>query len=163
MDTIYSKSVRAVEAGANFRVDFRSRSLKIDGKAVIDEGRYEGELGITPCSEEEFLSRVEELYRCYKYSVPSERSESRPRRYFTALPEKELSDEDMFYGQQRDKTQLELELYILCQILNGFAWNPERLGSWFWQSRNDKDLVLLREWVEPDNNQSINPITKLSL
>ena len=30
------------------------------------------------------------------------------------------------------------------------------MGRWFWQSKQDKDLVILRQWVEPDcNNQSI--------
>lgn len=155
MDTIYSKSVRSVEEGANFKVDFCSRSLKIDGKTLIEEGRYEGELGIAPDSEEKFFIHVEELYRCYKHSVPSERSESRSRRYFKALPERELSDEDMLYGQRRDRAQIELELYVLCQILSGLKWNPETMGRWFWQSKEDKDLVILRQWVEPDyNNQS---------
>ena len=27
------------------------------------------------------------------------------------------------------------------------------LGKWFWQSEKDKDLVILREWVEPGSNQ----------
>ena len=52
--------------------------------------------------------------------------------------------------------QAELELYVLCQILSGLKWNPETMGCWFWQSKEDKDLVILRQWVEPDyNNQSI--------
>lgn len=156
MDTIYSKSVRSVEEGANFRVDFRSRSLKVGDKQIIRDGKYEGELGVEPCTPEEFFAHVEELYHAYKHSIPSERSESRSRRYFRALPERELSDEDMLYGGRRDRAQAELELYILCQILNGFTWNPDTMGSWFWQSPADKDLVLLRQWVEPDyNNQSI--------
>lgn len=156
MDTIYSKSVRSVEEGANFKVDFCSRSLKIDGKTLIEEGRYEGELGIAPDSEEKFFIHVEELYHAYKHSIPSERSESRSKRYFRALPEQELSDEAMLYGQRRDRAQAELELYILCQVLHGLKWNPETMGRWFWQSKEDKDLVILRQWVEPDyNNQSL--------
>lgn len=155
MDTIYSKSVRAVEEGANFKVDFRTRTLTLNGRPLIEKGRYEGELGVAPDSEEEFLAHVEELYRRYKHSLPSERSESRSHRYFTALPEKKLSNEDMLYGQRRDKAQIELELYLLCQILSGLKWNPETMGRWFWQSPTDKDLVILRQWVEPDyNNQS---------
>ena len=106
------------------------------------------------CSEEEFFSKVEELYRRYKHSIPSERSESTLRRYFMALPERELSDDDMLYGERRDKSQIELELFILCQLLGGFKWNPEKFGRWFWQSQEDKDLVILRQWVEPNNNQS---------
>lgn len=51
------------------------RSLKVDGKYVIRNSSYEGVLGVPHCSEEEFFSKVEELYRRYKHSIPSERSE----------------------------------------------------------------------------------------
>ncbi len=157
MNTIYPDAVQAVEEGAKFTVDFPSRSLKVDGKQIIQNGNYEGSLGVEPCTGTEFLSHMEELYRIYKHSVPSERSESRSRRYFRALPERELSDEAMLYGQRRDRAQIELELYLLCQILLGLEWNPETMGRWFWQSNNDRDLVILRQWVEPDyNNQSFN-------
>lgn len=154
MENIYQEAVRAVEDGARFKVDFQTRSLKIDGKYVIRDGSYVGVLGVPHCSEEEFFSKVEELYHRYKHSIPSERSESTSRRYFTALPERELSDDDMLYGERRDKSQIELELFILCQLLGGFKWNPEKFGRWFWQSKEDKELVILREWVEPNNNQS---------
>ena len=73
----------------------------------------------------QFTLQIEELYLRYKHSVPSERSTSRSRNYFPALPEKKLDDEDMLYGERRDKAQIELELYILCQLLNGFQWNTE--------------------------------------
>lgn len=152
MSNIYENAVRAVEDGAKFTVDFRSRSLKLNGKYLIEDGRYEGELGVPLCSGEEFLANVEELYYRYKHSVPSERSEGKSRRYFTALPEWELDDQAMLYGERRDKAQIELELYVLGQILGGFAWVPETMGKWFWQSKTDKDLVILRSWVEPDNN-----------
>lgn len=154
MDNIYQETVRAVEGGARFKVNFQTRSLKLNGKSVIRNGTYEGNLGVSNCNEEEFFSKVEELYHCYKHSIPSQRSESSSHRYFMALPERELSDEDMLYGQRRDKAQIELELFILCQLLGGFKWNPEKFGSWFWQSKEDKELVILRQWVEPNNNQS---------
>ncbi|MCE8873730.1 hypothetical protein [Bacteroides ovatus] len=153
---IYQKAIQAVEDGASFKIDFQSRSLKLNGKYVIQEGKYEGELGVSCCNEEGFLAEVEELYHRYKHSVPSERSESKSRQYFLALPEKCLSDNDMLYGERRDKTQIELELFILCQILGGLKWFPEKMGRWFWQSKVDKDLVILRHWIEPNNNQSFN-------
>lgn len=152
MSNIYQKVVQSVKNGAKFKVDFQSRSLKLDGKSIIQDGKYEGELGVPYCSEDEFFVNVEELYRIYKHSVPSERSESKSQRYFMALPEKCLSDDAMLYGEHRDKAQIELELYVLCRILGGFKWNPEKMGRWFWQSRDDKDLVILKNWIEPDNN-----------
>lgn len=152
MSNIYQKVVQSVENGAKFKVDFQSRSLKLDGKSIIQDGKYEGELGVLYCSEDEFFANVEELYRIYKHSVPSERSESKSQRYFMALPEKSLSDDAMLFGERRDKAQIELELYVLCQIINGIKWNPETMGRWFWQSSEDKDLVILKNWIESDNN-----------
>lgn len=149
---IYQKAIQAVEDGASFKIDFQSRSLKLNGKYVIQEGKYKGDLGVPCCNEEEFLTEVEELYHRYKYSVPSERSEGKSRLYFMALFEKNLCDDDMLYGERRDKAQIELELYVLCQILGGLKWNPEKMGRWFWQSSADKDLVILRNWIEPNNN-----------
>lgn len=152
MDNIYQESVQAVRDGAKFKIDFLSRSLKLNGKYIIQNGEYEGKLGVPECSEDEFLANAEELYHRYKHSVPSERSESKSRRYFMALAERNLSDDDMLFGERRDKAQIELELYILCQIINGLKWNPERMGRWFWQSKVDKDLVILKSWVEPESN-----------
>jgi hypothetical protein len=152
MDNIYQESVQAARDGAKFKIDFPSRSLKLNGKYIIQNGKYEGELGVSECNEDEFLANVEELYHRYKHSVPSERSESKSRRYFMALPERNLSDDAMLYGERRDKAQIELELYILCQIINGLKWDPETMGRWFWQSQVDKDLVILRSWVEPQSN-----------
>lgn len=156
MNNIYQEAIQAVEDGASFKVDFQSRSLKLNGKFIIQNGKYEGDLGVQKCTEDDFFTNVEELYRIYKHSVPSERSESKSRQYFRAFSEKDLNDNDMLYGERRDKAQIELELYVLCRILDGFEWNSEKLGNWFWQSKADKDLVILRNWIEPNNNQSFN-------
>lgn len=153
---IYQRAIQAVEGGASFKIDFRSRSLKLNGKPVIQDGKYEGKLGVPYIGEDDFFANVEELYRIYKHSIPSERSESNPRRYFMALPEKSLSDDAMLFGERRDKAQIELELYVLCQIINGIKWNPEKMGRWFWQSDADKDLVILRNWIELNNNKPFN-------
>ena len=140
MEDIYRETVTAIENGANFRIDFQSRSLKVNGRHMIRNGRHDGAPWLP-------------VYRRYKHSIPSERSQSKSRRYFMALPESDLEDGDMLYGQHRDTAQFELEFYILCRIMGGFTWNPETMGKWFWQSEKDKDLVILREWVEPGSNQ----------
>ena len=152
MNNIYQDAIQAVKDGAKFRVDFAERSLKIDGKYIIKGGEFEGELGVSLATVDDFLYTVERLYTFYKNSVPSERSESKSRQYFRALPERELSDEDMLYGKRRDPAQIELELYILCQMLLGFEWDARKMGKWFWQSKEDKDLIMLRQWFKPNTN-----------
>lgn len=153
MENIYQETIRDVEDGAKFKIDFQSRSLKLNGKYIIQDGEFEGNLGVEPSIDtDEFLSQVEKLYYRYKNSIPSERSESKSRLYFRALPERKLSDDAMLFGEHREKAQFELELYVLCQILNGFKWESEKMGKWFWQSKMDKDLVILKKWVDPDVN-----------
>lgn len=156
MNNIYQESVQAVMDGAKFRVDLERRNLTINGKKIITNSEYEGELGMSLATLDDFLYTVERLYTFYKHSVPSERSESKSRQYFRALPERELSDEDMLYGKRRDPAQIELELYILCQVLLGMEWNEERMDKCFWQSKEDKDLVLLKQWIQPGNNPTNN-------
>jgi len=87
------------------------------------------------------VETIEELYDIYKHSIPSEKTMHRTAR-FKALPEHELSDEDMLYGVSREQAEMDLE-----KALKGFAM-PETAGKWFWQSENDKDLVVLRSWTK---------------
>ena len=104
------------------------RSLTLGGKATK---HTDGE-----------LTSVEELeaaYAVYKNSIPTERTMRRTSR-FKALAEHELSDADMLFGVSREQAERELE-----KALAGFAI-PEDAGSWFWQSPNDNDLVVLRSW-----------------
>lgn len=83
---------------------------------------------------------IEQLYDIYKHSIPSEKTMSRVPR-FKALTEAELSDDDMLYGVPREQAERDLE-----NALKGFSIPPDA-GSWFWQSPNDRDLVVLRSWA----------------
>lgn len=92
------------------------------------------------------VETLEQLYDTYKHSIPSEKTMHRVSR-FKALPEHELDEDDMLYGVSREQAERDLE-----QALHGFAM-PDTAGSWFWQSENDRDLVVLRSWTT--NNQQI--------
>lgn len=123
-------------------------SFKLNGQYIIQNSQYEGNLGVELCASlDEFLSNVEHLYTRYKHSIPSTMSECKNRKYFKALSDKDLEDEDMLFGVGRDIAQVELELYILCQIILGIGWDANKMGKWFWQSNKDRDLVILKNWV----------------
>jgi hypothetical protein len=95
-------------------------------------------------SEETTATYIEELeaaYAVYKHSIPSEKTINRTSR-FKALPESELTDEDMLYGVSREQAEKDLE-----NALKGFVM-PEDAGTYFWQSKKDKDLVVLRSWTK---------------
>lgn len=146
---IYNSSVEKVRNGTTFRVFLESRSLVMGDGCPIAYGKFNGELGVDRMPLDKALELIEHLYEQYKNSVPSERNDNKRRRYFIALPEHELTDEDMAYGIQREEAQIKLELTILCLILNGsLVWDEVTMGKWFWQSKNDKDLVILRQWVD---------------
>lgn len=143
METIYENALAKVEIGARFRIDLQKRDFKINNKYVIKNGVYEGELGVSLDSQETFLNKMNKLYRNYRYSIPSERDSNNPSKYFVALPEDELEDDDMLYGEHRSKAQCALELYLLCQIIMGFKLD---IPGFFWQSKNEKGLIILNEW-----------------
>ena len=91
-------------------------------------------------SETTSIEMLEAAYEVYKHSIPSEKTMHRTARFY-ALPESELSDEDMLYGVPREQAERELE-----KALADFAY-PDDAG-WFWQSPNDPDLVVLRSWTK---------------
>lgn len=147
---IYCYALQAVKNGARYRVDFEKRSLKVNGKYLIKDGKYEGSLGVF-CYEKDALSWLERKYQIYKHSVPREADRWR-KAYFKALEEKDLDDEDMLYGEGRRYAQCDLELLFLCLTISGtLKWSEERMGKWFWQSEEDKDFVVFRKWIEFTN------------
>ena len=84
-------------------------------------GKYEGECEIE--QDGYSLEIITQLFVRYHHSVPSERSVSKRKNYFIALPEQKLSDEDMLYGEAREVAQIKLELYVLLAIMTGnFKW-----------------------------------------
>lgn len=148
MYNIYEETIKEVEQGSRFSVNFQQRSLKIDGKYVIKNGKYEGECEIE--QDGYSLEIITQLFVRYHHSVPSERSVSKRKNYFIALPEQKLSDEDMLYGEAREVAQIKLELYILLAIMTGtLKWDDFAKDKWFWQSPYHKDLIMLKDWVEP--------------
>ena len=149
----YNEIVEKVSQGSKFYVNFKERSVRLDGKIVVQNGNfgeniYEGDAD--DFTLERTLSTIEQLYQEYKHSVPSERSESHRRTYFNALPEKELSDNDMMYGERRETARALLEVYVLEAVCRGWLyWDEPTMGKWFWQSKKDKDLIILRQWIDP--------------
>ena len=151
--TIYEELIERVANGEAFYIDFEKRTMKIGKRKIIDNGKYDESralLDINAISNiETILNMIDFLYRNYKYSLPSERSDSKIKKYFKALSVDELTDEQMATGERREIAQAKLEGFILCMILSDkFTWDEDKLGKWFYQSTNDPDLVILRSWIE---------------
>lgn len=149
MKTIYDELLERVEQGERFTINFQSRSMKVGKTYLIKNGECEsGRIlyGRRPAS---IKGEIEWLYRDYKFSCPSERSDSKRKGYFKALSFDELSDDEVVLGCNREMAQAALEGYILCAILMGhLRWEDLTDQKWYWQSPNDKDLVILKTWIE---------------
>lgn len=156
--TIYEELIRRVSEGETFHIDFEKRTMKIGKQKIIDNGKWDESRKLIELEyhqkELEFaMKTIYQLYLGYKYSLPSERSDSKRQKYFKALPVDKISDEQLMCAERREVAQCKLEGFILCMVLLGvFVWNEDRHGKWFWQSKGDSDLVILRSWIENKNN-----------
>lgn len=145
--TIYDELIQKVSEGSRFSIDLENRTMKIGKKKIVNNGEY-GDKELINIKTDDPLDIIENLYSQYKFSIPSERSESKRRCYFKALPANELTDEELICGVRREVARARLEGFILCMILNGkLTWDEFTMGKWFWQSNNDPDLVILKKWI----------------
>jgi len=153
--SIYKDMIVAVANGKKFKVNLIDKSLCLDrryiiknGEKLVDDSLIEpNDLDFTDYNlklNTESWEVVKYLYNCYKYSVPQENGNKKS--YFKALSVDELTDYDLAYNSNRDYCQACLESYILLASLQGWlTWEYE--DKWFWQSSDDKDLVVLKQWI----------------
>lgn len=139
---IHEQLIQLVSNGSPFYIDFKKRLLRVNGKTLIDNTNINGDLNIENLNWEEFLEELQGKYKAFKYSIPSERSIKR-RGYFKSLSVDELTDEQLVTGEEREIAKAELEFLVLEYILKNGTWG---CNGWFWQSPDDSDLVLLKEW-----------------
>ena len=152
---IYVELVARVDDGETFHIDFEKRSMKIGKEYLIKNGEYDTSRELFDLGHREIhsthvaLHMLRELYKNYKYSIPGERSDSKRRKYFKALPIEKIPDDKLLIAERRETAQARLEGFILCAILTDqLKWDEKIMGKWFYQSESDPDLVLLRSWIE---------------
>ena len=128
VETIISR----IEHGQPFRVSFENRTITLNGK-VLSTVEFE-----LPDNVEEKLL---ELFRNYKYSVPSAKADSK---YFFAFDESHLSTKQLAENEYRYIARAKLEIYVLGLIVNN-KWDFED-KQWYWQSNKDSKLTLFKKW-----------------
>lgn len=152
--TIYYELIRRVESGEAFCIDFQNKTMKVGKQFLIKNGEFDENRKLIDMINDattldDIICHIEQEYQYYKFSLPSERNDNKRKKYFKALSIDELTDEQMLYAHNREVAQCRLEGFILCAILkNKFQWDEQKLGKWFYQSKNDPDLVILRNWIE---------------
>ena len=150
--SIYLEMLERVESGERFHIDFEKRTMKVGREIIINNGEYDTSKVLYNGKYDNLNAILDEIRECYfdyKYSLPSERSDNKRKKYFKALRVDELTDEQLIVGKPRELTQYALEAFILCMIIRGdFVWDEKILGKWFWQDGFDSDLVILKRWIE---------------
>jgi len=150
--TIKDYALRLISQGKSFRIDLKERNLTVDGLPLITDGIPAIALDTEEKPIVEILEHIEDLYARYKRSIPSKNDTNYPSKYFLALREELLSNEDMMYGEQRSIARFKLEFYVLQEIIKGtLRWDKTVFGekAWFWQSLKDKSLIICKGWIEP--------------
>lgn len=140
---LYDEIINSVSSGSVFNVDLKKKVLQLDKNNVPLDN-----INVNISSSEDMLSTIHKLFERYKYSVPSERSEGKRRRYFKALKLSEIDYDDFMFGEGRDTAQIKLELYVLLSsIYYKNFWEEIFKEQFFYQSDKDKDLIILKDWV----------------
>lgn len=140
---LYDEIINSVSSGSVFNVDLKKKALQLDKNNVPLDN-----INVNISSSEDMLSTIHKLFERYKYSVPSERSEGKRRRYFKALKLSEIEYDDFMFGEGRDTAQIKLELYVLLSsIYYKNYWEEIFKEQFFYQSDKDKDLIILKDWV----------------
>ena len=140
---LYDEIINSVSSGSVFNVDLKKKVLQLDKNNVPLDN-----INVNISSSEDMLSTIHKLFERYKYSVPSERSEGKRRRYFKALKLSEIEYDDFMFGEGRDTAQIKLELYVLlASIYHKDFWQEIFKEQFFYQSDKDKDLIILKDWV----------------
>ena len=153
---IYIELIERVDNGEPFNIDFEKRNMKVGKEYLIKNGEYDTSREIFDMMHREIYSLqvalhiIRMLYDGYKYSLPSERSDSKRRKYFKALSIEEIPDNRLLNARRRETMQAALEGFILCAVItNQLKWDDEIMGGkWFYQSKTDPDLVILKKWIE---------------
>ena len=122
--------IKKVEDGEPYRISFEKKEVRLNGFLVDIEFEQADN------KEEKLL----ELFRNYKYSVPSRRADSK---YFFAFDETKLSTKQLAENESRYIARAKLELFVLGLIING-EWDFG--DKWYWQSSADSKLTLFKKW-----------------
>lgn len=141
--SIYDEYVNGVLEGNSHAIDLENSQMRLGRTYLVRDGTYTGILHDTlpGMTQNEVVTEIERLYSEYKRSLPGKRSRDH---YFKALPVSELSDWEMVVGEEREIAQARLEAFVLCVKLLG----KFQIDGWFWKSKLDPDLVILKAWLQ---------------
>ena len=154
--TLYDILIKLSADGYDkIHIDLVKKTLKVGRQTVIENAEvkqhkikvYDNEYEFNELIDDPMSINVNELYKQYKYSSPSERDGG--KHYFKALTAEELTDAQLVTGMARLEARIRLEAYILLYALyrEHLIIMPNNTNKWYWQGE-DKDFVVLRKYFE---------------
>lgn len=154
--TLYDILIKLASDGYDkIHIDLEKKNLKVGKRTIIENAEvkqhkikvYDNEYEFNELIENPISINVNELYKQYKYSSPSERDGG--KHYFKALTAEELTDVQLVTGMARLEARIRLEAYILLYALYSehLIIMPSNTNKWYWQGE-DKDFVVLRKYFE---------------
>lgn len=152
---IYKEALTAVQNGGHFKIDFKSRSFTLNGKRIIKDGKPVGKYRLDFCDKgvsnlSNTLRKIEQAYIPYRYSVPGMKDSRKA--YFWAPSYYKMHDEEQLYGEARNIARFRLEFRVLIALIKGtLYWDDATMQGWFWRSKSQPQLVILKEWVINNN------------
>ena len=148
MDKLNAQEVmlKGIAYGLPYSIDFKTRSAKVGSNYVIKNGISKYEIPKFEGTTDEFIAELERLYEQFMYSIPSERSENKRRKYFKGKEIDEISLEKLGLGVDRETASFLVEMSILCQTIHGFNWQTDVEGKFYWYSRHFRDFVIMKDW-----------------
>lgn len=152
MEKLYPEAIERIADGARYSVSFITRSLRLNGKYIIKDGVYDGDLGVDFTDDP--IGHIEYLYDRYRHSIPSERHDMRRRYHFSkAILTDKMDDEDMLYGVPREIATAELEIFMLLAIMTeAISWKTftdnDPRATWFWKSSKEPSLIIHKKWFD---------------
>lgn len=147
--TLYEALIDLAHNGySKIHIDLAGKTIKV-GKQIVLENRelkqHKIKVGDVLYEFDDLIGEkldIDDLYKKYKYSVPSERD---TKSYFKALSSNELSDAQLVLGMHRCEAKVRLEAYLaLAAITEIEVWPNEK--HWYWQGK-DKDFVILKQYM----------------
>lgn len=134
----YNSFISMVENGYKFKIDLVNKKSFLKGK---NKRSSWVEIKVSDLINPTSWDMVEELYNIYKRSIPTREKLNGNNPYFKAINVEDLNEVDILNGEQRNIAQAMLELYIMKSNLKIDD------DKWFWQSKKDRDLIVLKKWL----------------
>lgn len=146
--TLYDILVKLAASGYDkIYVNLEKKNLKVGRKTIIENAQvkqYKIKVNGKEHGFDGLINQkldIDELYKQYKYSTPSERD---MRGYFRALCANEMSDAQLVLGMHRAEARVRLEAYLALAVMEGIETWPDE-SKWYWQGK-DRDFIVLRKY-----------------